>query len=595
MPIGRIPDNILEDILSRVDIVEIISGYIPLKRAGRNFKAVCPFHHEKTPSFMVSPDRQIYHCFGCGAGGNAFNFLIQYERLEFPEAVEALAKKAGVILPEAQKQDQKTASLITQLYKINELAALFYESNLNSSSGRLAKQYLLKRGVNESTIKLFKLGYAPSGWDALISHLRNKNVNLSLLEKAGLILAKDGGGYYDRFRERIIFPIFDIKSRPLAFGARILPEAVGAATESNSAKYVNSPETPIYIKGRNLYGLNLAKDAIRENDHVAVVEGYLDFIMPYQAGLKNIVASCGTALTVEQVRLIKRYTHNVIMVYDSDNAGQMATLRTLDLFIEEGMNVKVVPLPQGLDPDLLVRKNGIANFKEKIAHAENLFDYKLKILKSRHSIKDIESKALIASEMLLTINRFKNAILKAEYVKSLSQELEISEDALLQELNKIKETKTYSDGDNQKPARKAAGINPTEKLLIKLMLEESELISRIRDRLEPADFQDEMACRIVSLMFDLIEQGKNIEPNKLINYLNDEAISRVICESTLLPEVSSQNRENIIDDCIRRLKSERLKNKKQRLHEQIKTAQALKDEEKLHRLMQEFHCLIKER
>jgi len=595
MPIGRIPENILEDILSRVDIVEVISGYIPLKRAGRNFKAPCPFHHEKTPSFMVSPDRQIYHCFGCNAGGNAFNFLMQYERLEFPEAVETLAKKVGVTLPDSQKQDYKTTSLITQLYKINELAALFYESSLNSSGALEAKKYLLKRGINEDAIKLFKLGYAPRNWDALINHLRNKNINLSLLEKAGLILAKDGGGYYDRFRDKIIFPIFDIKSRVIAFGARLIPGTSKAGGADNSPKYVNSPETPVYIKGRNLYGLSLAKDAIRENDYVAVVEGYLDFIMPYQAGLKNIVASLGTALTTEQTRLIKRYTHNVVMVYDADDAGQMAVLRTLDIFIEEGMNVKVVSLPEGLDPDLFVRKNGIESFKEKINQAENLFDYKLKVLKLRNTIKDIETKALISSEMLLTINRFKNAILRAEYIKRLSQELDISEDALLQEINKIKDNKIYSDTYAPGPAKKALNINPTEKLLIKLMLEEEELISHIRQRLEPADFQDERTCRIVSLMFSLIEQGKNIEPNKLINHLNDETISQVICESTLLPDVTSQNKESIVNDCIHRLKSERLRVKKQCLHEQIKTAQALRDEEKLHRLMQEFHCLIKER
>lgn len=593
MSVGRIPDNILEDIISRVDIVELISSYIPLKRAGRNFRALCPFHHEKTPSFMVSPDRQIYHCFGCAKSGNAFGFLMEYERLEFPEAVETLAKKVGVSLPQGQKQDSKTASLITQLYKINELTALFYESNLNSPSGLEAKKYLLNRGINEMTVKLFKLGYASSNWDTLINHLRNKNIHLSLLEKAGLVLAKDGGGYYDRFRDRIIFPIFDIKSRVLAFGARLVPDTGKAAGKDDSPKYVNSPETPIYIKGRNLYGLNFAKDAIRENDYVVIVEGYLDFIMPYQGGQKNIVASLGTALTIEQARLIKRYTHNVVMVYDADDAGQMATLRTLDIFIEEGMNVKVVSLPEGFDPDLFVRKNGIGNFKEKINQAENLFDYKLKILKSRYSIKDIEAKALISSEMLLTINRFKNAILKAEYVKKLAQELDISEDALLQEINKIKEDKTYSDTYNQSPAKKASNVNPTEKLLIKLMLEEEELISHIRERLEPADFQDERTSRIVSLMFNLIEQGKNIEPNRLINYLNDDSISQIICESTLLPEIPSENKENIINDCIQRLKNARLRTKKQHLHEQIKTAQTLGDEEKLHRLMQEFHCLIK--
>ncbi len=581
---GRIPENILEDILSRVDIVEIVSGYIPLKRAGRNFRALCPFHHEKTASFMVSPDRQIYHCFGCNAGGNAFNFLMQYERLEFLEAVETLAKKAGVVLPEAQRQDAKTVSLITQLYKINELTALFYGHNLNSSEGTQAKNYLLKRGLKEESIKLFKLGLALDKWDALINHLRAKNISLSLLEKAGLILIKEGGGYYDRFRNRIIFPIVDIKARELGFGARVLDDTL--------PKYINSPETPIYTKGRNLYGLNLAKDAIRENDCAVMVEGYLDFILPYQEGLRNIVASQGTALTSEQARLLKRYTHNVVMVYDADKAGELAALRSLDIFIEEEMNVKVVSLPQGFDPDLFVRKYGIAALQKKIEEAQNLFDYKINILKNRHDIKEAEGKARIACEMLPTIKKFKNSILKAEYTKKFAEVLNVAEYYIVEELNKLKEDRGYLDL-GEAGRKKILNINPTEKLLVKLMLEETEFIERIKNSLEPADFQDERISRIVSIMFDLLEQGKDIAPHKLINHLEGEDILQVICESAFLPEVSDQNKEKVIDDCIHRLKSERLKLKRQRLHEEIKTAQHLGDQEQLNRLVQEFHHLVK--
>lgn len=582
---GRIPENILEDILSKVDIVEVISGFLPLKRAGRNFKANCPFHHEKTPSFMVSPDRQIYHCFGCGESGNAFKFLMRYERLEFREAVETLAKKVGVVLPEFHKQDDKNVNLSTQLYKINELAAFFYENNFNTFEGRKAKDYLIKRGIKEESAKSFKLGFAQEKWDGLINYLRAKSISLSLLEKAGLILAKEGGGYYDRFRNRIIFPIPDIKSRPLGFGARVLDDTL--------PKYINSPETLIYTKGRNLYGLNLSKDSIRENDYAVVVEGYLDFIIPYQEGLKNIVASLGTALTLEQARLLKRYTHNVVMVYDADSAGELATLRSLDIFIEEEMSVKVATLTKGLDPDLFVRKNGINSFKEKIANAENLFDYKLRALKSRYNYRDIEGKAKIAHQMLATLSKIKNAVLKSEYIKRLSQELDIKEDALLQEIRKVKEEKQYS-GSLETIKKKALNINPTEKLLIKLMLEEKELIHRIKESLEPADFQDERISRIVSIMFELIEQGKAIEPSFLINYLGDEDISQVICESMFLPDNSSlQHKERVVEDCIKRLKNEKLRLKRQRLHEQINEAQNLGDEKKLHLLIEEFHYLIK--
>jgi DNA primase len=584
---GRIPDNILEDILSRIDIVEVISGFIPLKRAGRNFKASCPFHHEKTPSFMVSPDRQIYHCFGCGESGNAFKFLMRYERLEFLEVVQALAKKAGVALPEIHKQDSETTSLITQFYKINELAASFYENNLNSPDGLQAKNYLLKRGLTPESIKRFKLGVAVDKWDALINHLRPKSISLSLLEKAGLILTKEGGGYYDRFRNRIIFPIFDIKSRVVGFGARVLDDTL--------PKYVNSPETLIYTKGRNLYGLNFVRDSIREKDFVVVVEGYLDFIIPYQEGLKNIVASLGTALTFEQVRLLKRYTHNVVMVYDADAAGELATLRSLDIFIEEEMNVRVVSLSKGFDPDLFVRKNGPASFKEKIDGACNLFDYKLGVLKSRYDSKEIEGKGKISSLMLETIAKLKNAVLKSEYIKKLAQDLDISEDALLQEIKKIKEQRPYVDSRDDFN-KKVLDINPTEKLLIKLMLEETQFIERIRKSLEPADFQDERISRIVSIMFDIAAQGKIIEPHLLINYLGDEDITQIVCESMFMPEdLSVQHKEKIIDDCVERLKSKKLRLKRQHLHDQIKIAQNSGDEERLNRLIEEFHYLIKKR
>lgn len=581
----------MEDILGRVDIAELIGGYIPLKRAGRNFKALCPFHHEKTPSFMISPDRQIYHCFGCSAGGNAFNFLMQYERMEFLEAVEFLAKKAGVALPEKQKDAGAASSLTTELYKINELAAAFYENNLRGPDAAPARNYLIKRGITQETAKLLKLGYAVDRWDALINHLRAKGFSLSLIEKAGAALPRDSGGYYDRFRNRIIFPIFDVRSRVIAFGARILQSAhQGQAAEA--AKYVNSPETPIYTKGRNLYGLHLSKDAIRSNDCAVIVEGYLDFIIPFTGGLQNIVASSGTALTTEQARLLKRYTQNVVVVYDGDSAGEMATLRTLDIFIEEGMEVRVVSLPAGFDPDSFVRKYGIEELKDKVKHAANLFDYKLKVLKSRHNHRDPQAKARISAEILLTIAKIENAVLKSEYIKRLAQELDTEQEALLQELKKVKKDPVYASSP-QVALKKLGQVNPTEKLLIKLMLEEKALIEQIRSSLEPGDFRDERASRIVSVMFDLMAQGKDIEPNSLINHCDDETLTQVICESMLLPEMSSQDRDKVIKDCIQRLKGERLKLKKQHLHEEIKSAQHLGDELKLNRLIQEFHELIK--
>jgi len=584
---GRIPENLLEDILGRVDIVEIISGYIPLKKAGNNFKANCPFHHEKTASFMVSPERQIYHCFGCGESGNAFRFLMRHERMEFPEAVEMLAKKCGVSLPDQDAPElAKAASLSSQLYKVNELTVSFYENNLHrdgATTGPLS--YLLGRGIKLETIKEFHLGFATSGWDNLINFLRSKNVSLAVLEQAGLVLPKDSGGYYDRFRNRIIFPVFDIRSRMIGFGARVL--------DNSLPKYINSPETPVYTKGRNFFGFNLSKDFIRDADSAVIVEGYLDFIIPYQEGLKNIVASQGTALTLEQIKLLKRYTHNVVMIYDGDTAGEIATLRSLDLLIDEGINVKVVPLPKGMDPDTLVRQKGIDTLKDKVKNAASFFDYKLDVLRSRHDINDAHGKAKIASEMLLTINKFDNAILRGEYTKRLSELMRIPEQHILEELGKLKPADPRPTPEPMNLEKKQAPINPAEKLLIKFMLEEKELIEKIMQQLSPADFTDARTAKIVSLMQNLVLEGKNITPSVLMNYFSEDDASQLVCETMFMPALDEQGRDKAVNDCIARIKVQKKKAQRENLHQQIKSAQSRGDEGKLNSLIQEFHNLIK--
>ena len=582
---GLIPENLLEDILGWVDIVEIISGYITLKKAGANFKAHCPFHHEKTASFMVSPERQIYHCFGCGESGNAFKFLMRHERMEFPEAVEMLAKKTGIILPEQNKPELlRAASLSSQLYKVNELALVFYENNLHVAGAEAARNYLLGRGIKLSTLKEFHLGLASSDWDKLINFLRSKNVSLALMEQAGLVLPKEQGGYYDRFRNRIIFPVLDIRSRIIGFGARVIDESL--------PKYINSPETPVYTKGKNLFGLNLSKDFIRDADNVVIVEGYLDFIIPYQEGVKNIVASQGTALTLEQIKLIKRYTQNVVMVYDGDTAGEIATLRSLDILIDEGINVKIAPLPKGMDPDTLVRREGIDTLKTKVADARSFFDYKLDVLKSRYDIKDAHGKSKIVHEMLLTINKFDNAILRGEYTKKLSEEIDLAEHYIIEELRKLKPGASAPAEPSIPFQKKQTEINPAEKLLIKFMLEEKELIERVMQELAPSDFADVRTAKIVQVMHDLVLQGKNIEPSVLMNYFSEDDASQLVCETMFMPRLAEQEREKALNDCIARIKVHRLKSRRELLHTQIRNAQSLGDQGKLNSLIQEFQNLI---
>ena len=380
----------------------------------------------------------------------------------------------------------------------------------------------------------------------------------------------------------------------MGFGGRVLPENANSGSGEAQAKYINSPETQVYVKGKNLYGLNLSKDHIRQEDSAIVVEGYLDFLMPFQEGVKNIVASLGTALTTEQARLLKRYTRNIVMIYDPDDAGQMATLRTLDVFIEEEMDVKVVSLPKGLDPDLFVRQKGIDAFKEKVSAAEDLFDYKLSMLESRFDKSKTQGKAKIASEMLPTINRFKNAILKSEYLKKLAARLDVEEQDILQELKKIKGERAYDD-KSEKTEKKQLDINPAEKLLIKLMLEEADTVDLVKGTLEPEDFRDAITSRIASIIFDLAGQGKKVGPSSLISYYGEEAVSRFICESTLMPEISSNDRERVVNDCMARLKNNRLKARKDLLQEEIKKAQHSGEEQKLHELIEEFNNLTKMR
>jgi DNA primase len=400
-----------------------------------------------------------------------------------------------------------------------------------------------------------------------------------------VILAGQNRGYYDRFRNRVVFPISDAKSNVIGFGARVLDQSL--------PKYINSPETPVYVKGNHLYGLNQAKDAIRENDRVVVVEGYLDCIMPYQAGMRSIVASLGTALTPNQARMLKRYTHNVCLVYDGDVAGQAASIRSLDIFIDEGINLTIAVLPEGFDPDTFVKKNGIGEFTALVDRANTIFDYKLNFLTARVNPDQIEGKAHIISEMLPTIARFKNAILISEYIKKLSDILSVEESALREELGKVKAGTARAEEAGSGAVYKKTVINPTEQLLIKLMLEETAVIDQLRDMIDPADFQDTRTSRIVQCMLDMTAEGKKLTPNVIVNRLGSDDIMRLICESTFLPDVPDNEKKIVIEDCINRLKRTRTTAHKQRLQAEIKKAQDKGDHELLNRLFNEFHCLTK--
>ena len=494
-----IPETLLREIQGRLDIVEVIGGYISLKKAGRNFKALCPFHPEKTPSFMIYPQKQFFICYGCGAGGDLITFLMRHEHLEFPEAVQALAQKAGMAIPVSSGGSSSKKAHV-DLYQAHEVATQFYKTLLATSpEAEAARLYLKKREVDPAVWEEFSLGYAPNRWDGFVSHARGQNLSPPLLEKAGLAVRREGAeGWYDRFRHRIIFPIWDARGKVIAFGGRAL--------DDGTPKYLNSPETDLYVKGRVLYGLHLAAPHIREKDFCIVVEGYMDMISPYQHGIRNVVASMGTSLTPGQVQLIRRMTRHVVMVYDGDYAGEMATLRGLDLFLEAEMRVKVAGLPVGLDPDSLIKNRGVQALAQAIQNSEDLFDYKLNLLKRRFDPKQVEGRIRICEEMLPTIKKVPNAIQRGEYVKRLSELLGVNEELLWAELGRVKlGLSSWQPAVAWEPLARAAMT--AEDLLAGLLLEEPTWIQRLNNRLGVEDLKDPSVQQLVSWLTEKWQQG----------------------------------------------------------------------------------------
>ncbi|MEW5758347.1 MAG: DNA primase [Candidatus Omnitrophota bacterium] len=595
----RLSQETLDEILSRIDITEVISSYIPLKKIGRSFKAICPFHNEKTASFIVSQEKQIYHCFGCGAGGNAFNFLMQYERIGFQESVEILAKKAQVSLP--QREEYKETSLVTKLYKVIESAVVHYHNLLLKSDNALrARDYLKKRNINQDTINKFKLGFAEDSWQGLIDFLRSKDIPISLIEKCGLIVPRQNGGYYDRFRNRIVCPIFDLKSRPVAFSARVLPTSNPVvAKDAILPKYINSPDTPIFSKGKLLYGLNLAKDNIREYGYLIIVEGNFDFISLYQAGLFNTVATLGTALTNDHARLIKRFTNNVKVLFDADKAGELAALRAFDIFIEEGINLEIVALDKGFDPDSYIHQYGIQKLKELLNRSNSFFDYKLKLLTARFDINSSNGKAEVVKEILLTIKKIDNEVLKTDYLKKVSELLRIDEQAVFDEFKKFKNTPSGDFNKGNSIFEFRNNVLSAEMTLLKLALKESDFLYRLKENINPYEFSDPRIADIISEIFNLLNNNQEISISRLISQFQDSEHINILSQASLSGELDftstgkdSSSLNRLLDDCIRRIKDQNLKLKRKNIQEQIMVAQRKNDQDRLKELLVEFkNCL----
>lgn len=576
-----IPESVIDQVLERTDIVNVISRYVPLKKTGRNYKAPCPFHHEKTPSFVVSPDKQIYHCFGCGAGGNVFSFLMKHDNMQFPEAVEFLAEQAGVDMPRDSRTRERDA-VSDVLYKTNEMACQFFQAHL--ARNKAAADYLGSRGIGADAIKKFKIGYAPDAWEGLLNFARSKGAGADILEKAGLAISNDRGGHYDRFRNRIMFPISDIKERVLGFGARVM--------DASLPKYINSPETPIYSKGRNLYGLNASKDAIKKAGHALVVEGYLDFLVPYQAGVQNIIATLGTALTIDQIKLVRRFANTVITVYDPDEAGESASLRSLDLFVSEGMNVYIAELPAGFDPDSYIRKYGADDFKRLVKSAKNIFDYKFEKLASRFNAGTTHGKASIVAEMLPTIAKIENAVSKSELLKKLANKLSVDEDAVKAEMGKVRQD--YSERKvAMTPASLKKGAARAEIVILAVLLEGKNYAERAKHALSIDDIKSSAIRDIVNQILALHGENKEISPARLMNMMgaNPEAAAMISEAASVLDMLT--DKDKALEDCMARIRSDAIKDRLQSLQQAITLAHSRNDELRLRDLMSEYNALVK--
>lgn len=551
------PPELLENIQAQNDIVEVISGYLPLKRAGQNYKALCPFHEEKTPSFSVSPAKQIFHCFGCGVGGDVFSFLMRHENMTFPEAVEFLARRAHIELPSS---NPRAASRRQKLLDVHELARDFYHWSLTrAEAGEPARQYLRSREIKKETITKFKLGYALPSWDSFLRRARKKGYSDEILLEAGLVIKKKGGeGCYDRFRKRLIVPVCDARGRVIAFGGRVL--------DNSQPKYINSPETPLFRKGKMLFGLDLAKDGIIRRDQVILGEGYFDVIRAHQAGIKNMVCSQGTAFTESQARILKRYSDKVVTAFDADPAGQTAALRGLAIFLRHNFEVRIALLPRGEDPDSLIRRSGPEGFSKLVGESIPLIDFKLEILCRENDLKTDHGKLAVTAGMLETIRQIENAVLRDSYIKKLARRLSVSEAAVREEYQKKK---------TSPPAVKASPPGPgrEEKIagrLLKLLIEDDKYMNLLIEELDPTYFSPGLRP-LAEEMIELSRKGRLPLAKTLPSVLREQKLQSLLSRWLLQPEEGKPGLREIVDLVVY-LKSNENKRRSRQLQQQISLA-----------------------
>ncbi len=594
----RIPEAIIDDIRNAADIVDIIGAHVRLKKRGKNFLGLCPFHQEKTPSFTVSAEKQMYHCFGCGAGGNVFTFLMEHGKLSFVEAVRFLADRVGILLPAEGSDDSPEAAEQERLLAATRFAGLrFYDHLMNSVEGTLAREYFHHRGFTDATIRTFGLGYALHSWDDLLTSGGREGFNAHILEKAGLVVRRDdGSGFYDRFRGRAMFPVFSASGRTIAFGARKVRE------DDPLAKYINSPETPIYNKSRVLYGLSQAKDALRERERALLVEGYVDLITLFQAGFHNVVASSGTALTEEQIQLLKRYVRQVTLVYDADSAGSKATVRGGDLLLEQDIDVQVAELPANEDPDSFVRKNGPEAFQTVLDGAVSFLTFRARQMHTEGLFATPEGKARAIRSLVGTVARVQDELKRTFLIKQLAKEYDVYEHVLLRELDAVqarKDPPRAQAGDRfprqathtvqpstPSAAAPPSAMPPAERDLLRLMLEHgSAMVKYVLDRMDRSGFSSPAVRSVLEIILRFEQDEEFWDAGMVLDALPEGPLRRMVAELAVSKHEISKGWEemgsgptaadprDMAVDCIVRLQVEGLDVRVKEAYAQLRDAE----------------------
>lgn len=582
--------NVIEQVQASVDITDVIGQYVPLKRAGRNFKGSCPFHQEKTPSFTVHPEKQIFHCFGCGVGGDVFSFLMRYENMNFPEAIRLLAERAHIVLPERDAKDDGISTEMEQLHAVYGQAAEFYQKLFQHPEvGKPAREYLAKRGFRQEFGSEFGIGWAPESWRNLFDHLSKKGFSESSILKSGLIQKSSQGRCFDVFRGRVIFPIQNLRGKVIGFGGRIITAA------GDGPKYLNSSESLIFRKRKELFGLYQAKKHIDpDRSRILVVEGYMDFYRLYEGGFKNVVATLGTALTMEHVRLLKRFVQEAIVIYDGDKAGESASLRGLEIFLEEGMNVKLVRMPSGNDPDDFLRDKGPAAFQKLIDEAKDFFDYKVEILTQKYSVEDPVGVVKFTNNFLETLSKIKSPILLAYYLKRLSNAVHLDENSLRTELAKMTkddamQTKRVEGEGNPLQGK---SIISEEVLLFGLILQDPSMLEEAMEQLQEEDFENPELKNLFRRLSLLEEKTDSLKGAKLFSTFNDEHLKSQLA-GTISNDWSQEVREQMFYDCLKKIKKRNLNRKLDQLRVRIAKAEKEGDQAKVGQFVHEYQTLLR--